>query len=97
MPKFEDLKDYIYQAIEKIDNNPQQTEYPIVAVVNGEHEDPDFNKGEGIWKVVTGGAKLSRGYTIQGLTVSYFTRAPVLLIHFNKWLGGLGLDQTIKI
>lgn len=90
MPKFEDLKDYIYQAIEKIDNNPQQTEYPIVAVVNGEHEDPDFNKGEGIWKVVTGGAKLSRGYTIQGLTVSYFTRAPGAadtLQQMARWFG----------
>ena len=90
MPKFKDLKDYIYEAISKIDNNSQQADYPIVAIVNGEHEDPDFNKGEGIWKVVTGGAKLSRGYTIQGLTVSYFTRAPGAadtLQQMARWFG----------
>jgi hypothetical protein len=62
-----------------------------VVVVNGEpgNDDPDFEK-QPVWKIIVGGAKLSRGYTIEGLTVSYFrrtARAADTLMQMGRWFG----------
>jgi len=62
-----------------------------VRIVNGEpgNEDPDFDQGR-VWKVLVGGAKLSRGYTFEGLTVSYFRRAATAadtLMQMGRWFG----------
>ena len=61
-----------------------------VLVVNGEANDnPDFESDD-IWKIVVGGAKLSRGYTIEGLTVSYYRRrtgAADTLMQMGRWFG----------
>jgi hypothetical protein len=45
---------------------------------------------EPVWKIVVGGAKLSRGFTIEGLTVSYFRRtSPTAdtLMQMGRWCG----------
>src|ERR1019366_6737934 len=51
--------------------------------------DPDFYR-QPIWKILVGGAKLSRGYTIEGLTVSYFRRragTADTLMQMGRWFG----------
>jgi hypothetical protein len=62
-----------------------------VLIVNGtdQADDPDFDK-QPVWKILVGGAKLSRGYTIEGLTVSYFRRragAADTLMQMGRWFG----------
>lgn len=43
-----------------------------------------------VWKIVIGGMKLSRGYTIEGLTVTYFRRKSTneaALMQMGRWFG----------
>ena len=61
-----------------------------VLTINGDSADnPDFESSS-VWKIVVGGAKLSRGYTIEGLTVSYYRRragAADALMQMGRWFG----------
>ena len=64
-----------------------------VPIVNGERrfaeETPRFEE-EPVWKVLVGGTKLSRGYTVEGLTVSYYRRtakAADTLMQMGRWFG----------
>lgn len=64
---------------------------PVIMVNSAEGAQvPDFDAKEGVWKIIVGGAKLSRGYTIEGLTISYFRRAAKLqdtLMQMGRWCG----------
>lgn len=45
---------------------------------------------EPVWKIIVGGAKLSRGFTVEGLTTSYFRRrSPTAdtLMQMGRWCG----------
>lgn len=84
---FNSLTKYIGTTIDNIggDNRP-------VLIVNGERDadTPDFDLQERVWKIIVGGAKLSRGYTIEGLTISYFRRraqATDTLMQMGRWFG----------
>ena len=59
-------------------------------VVNSDTtEAPDFSAAP-VWKIVVGGNKLSRGYTIEGLTVSYYRRVAGTadtLMQMGRWFG----------
>ena len=89
MPEaFEELKSYIGQAVDAItvDNDP-------VVVVNGTKESDysamDFQVRP-YWRIMIGGAKLSRGFTVEGLTVSYYRRrttAADTLMQMGRWFG----------
>jgi hypothetical protein len=62
-----------------------------VIVLNGEDTEaaPDFDS-QSIWKIIVGGAKLSRGYTVEGLTISYYRRtakAADTLLQMGRWFG----------
>ncbi len=66
-----------------------------VIVVNGASEKDyaqdalDF-QGKDVWKILIGGTKLSRGFTIEGLTVSYYTRRTGqadTLMQMGRWFG----------
>lgn len=62
-----------------------------VLIVNGEKDadTPNFDKIP-VWKILVGGAKLSRGYTVEGLTVSYFRRRATYqdtLMQMGRWFG----------
>jgi hypothetical protein len=63
---------------------------PSILVLNQDSEDaPDFTHGR-VWCVVVGGNKLSRGYTIEGLTVSYYRRVANqadTLMQMGRWFG----------
>lgn len=60
-------------------------------ILNGDHKDDEPNfEAQNVWKIVIGGAKLSRGYTIEGLTVSYFRRTSSVadtMMQFGRWFG----------
>lgn len=82
------LAPFLEQAFEKFESSRKR-----VLVVNGrdDHRDdmPDFDK-ENVWNILVGGAKLSRGYTVEGLTISYFLRkaaAADTLMQMGRWFG----------
>lgn len=82
---FEDLKPFVSECITKIcDGKP-------VLIVNGDNKDdtPDFDQNP-VWAILVGGAKLSRGYTVEGLTTSYYRRpagAADTLMQMGRWFG----------
>jgi hypothetical protein len=62
-----------------------------VLIINGNNRDdsPNFEKSR-VWKILVGGTKLSRGYTVEGLTVSYYRRragAADTLMQMGRWFG----------
>jgi len=61
-----------------------------VLVLNNETKEqtPDFDK-QSVWKILVGGTKLSRGYTVEGLTISYYR-----LIDLFAGAGGMTLGFT---
>src|ERR1019366_427956 len=63
---FSALKSHLSEAINRIVGDQH-----FIRVINSDKDEaPDFSAGP-IWKIVIGGNKLSRGYTIEGLTISY--------------------------
>jgi hypothetical protein len=86
---FDDIKKWIGTAAERIAGSAIDP----VWIVNGDKEvaehDIDFD-ARSIWKVFVGGAKLSRGFTIEGLTVSYYVRVTTqadTLMQMGRWFG----------
>jgi hypothetical protein len=64
------------------------------AVINGDPEFveqlPDFDGVDDVWRILVGGTKLSRGYTIEGLTISYYrrrVRTADTLMQMGRWFG----------
>ncbi|WP_336793051.1 Z1 domain-containing protein [Gordonia malaquae] len=85
---FDDIAPFIGPTVHNIGGN----ENPVI-VVNGDRDIEtgvaDFDKRR-IWKILIGGQKLSRGFTVEGLTVSYFRRAPgaaATLMQMGRWFG----------
>lgn len=85
---FDELKPFIGAAVDAItvDSDP-------VVVVNGT-KDSDYNQMDFLsrpyWRIMVGGAKLSRGFTVEGLTVSYYRRratAADTLMQMGRWFG----------
>jgi len=90
IPDFNTLREHIGHAVDKI----QQGVNPVV-IVNGVAEkdylqaDINFQAGD-VWKILVGGAKLSRGFTVEGLTISYYTRRTIAadtLMQMGRWFG----------
>jgi len=83
--QFEELTSHINATMDRIVG----TKVLVVNCKNSE-DTPDFNKPEGVWAILVGGAKLSRGYTIEGLTTTYFCRRPSqldTLVQMARWYG----------
>ena len=85
---YDELARFVGPAAARIGND----ENPVI-VVNGDKDletgVADFDKRQ-IWKILIGGQKLSRGFTVEGLTVSYFRRAPgaaATLMQMGRWFG----------
>lgn len=92
-PSFGELKPYIAKALDKINSNQN----PVLAV-NGDkdlqahQEELSFDKND-VWRILVGGTKLSRGFTVEGLTVSYYRRktlAADTLMQMGRWFGFRG-------
>lgn len=86
---FEDLKKFISEAVQLIDQTDDGKYCVLVVNSDPDAASIDFDVGE-IWKFVVGGFKLSRGYTIEGLTITYFRRKSLneaALMQMGRWFG----------
>ncbi|WP_406299238.1 Z1 domain-containing protein [Embleya sp. NBC_00888] len=86
---YADIAPYIGIAAMRIEDSIGS---PVV-VINGDKEieqrTADFDRQK-VWRILVGGAKLSRGFTIEGLTVSYYRRktlAADTLMQMGRWFG----------
>ncbi|WP_430479735.1 Z1 domain-containing protein [Streptomyces sp. P11-1] len=88
---YEDIRPYISSARQRISagGNP-------VVIVNGDTDryfeqlDLDFDRTPHVWKILIGGTKLSRGFTVEGLTVTYYRRTARqadTLMQMGRWFG----------
>ncbi|GAA4703378.1 Z1 domain-containing protein [Promicromonospora umidemergens] len=88
--EFTALRPFIGEAVGRISRGRS----PVV-VVNG---DKDLAKvqdlldfqADDVWKILVGGAKLSRGFTVEGLTTTYYTRRATsasTLMQMGRWFG----------
>ncbi|MFG3052769.1 Z1 domain-containing protein [Kitasatospora sp. NPDC048239] len=88
---YAELKPYVSAARQLVarGGNP-------VVVVNGDSDryfeqiDLDFEGQPHIWKILVGGTKLSRGFTVEGLTVTYYRRTASqadTLMQMGRWFG----------
>jgi hypothetical protein len=85
---YDNCKPYLEKCIQRLERGPDR-----VLIVNGlkkyEEMSPDFDRDD-VWKILVGGTKLSRGYTVEGLTVSYYRRASTAadtLMQMGRWFG----------
>ena len=87
---FAELEEFIGAAYDKISEGTS----PVI-VVNGAAEKDykqdslDFQE-RGVWKILVGGTKLSRGFTVEGLTITYYTRRTGqadTLMQMGRWFG----------
>lgn len=83
---FEELRPFLSDARNRIESG----EGPVL-IVNGrpESDDPRFDS-RSVWKIIVGGAKLSRGYTVEGLTTTFFSRKSKqqdTLLQMGRWFG----------
>lgn len=97
--EFDTLKPYVAAAIAKITALTD----PVI-VVNGDtemaSEEVDFDKRE-VWRILVGGTKLSRGFTVEGLTVSYYrrkTKQADTLMQMGRWFGfRRGYEDLVRL
>ncbi|MBQ3383526.1 MAG: Z1 domain-containing protein [Bacteroidales bacterium] len=80
---WQEIKSQLFKAVQKI----------TVKAINGSSKDALTyydNKEEGISVIAIGGDKLSRGLTLEGLSISYFLRASKMydtLMQMGRWFG----------
>ena len=84
LPEWEEIRAQIPEVLESI--------LPNIKCINSESlEELDYeNYPDGIRTIVIGGDKLSRGLTLEGLSVSYFMRASHMydtLMQMGRWFG----------
>jgi hypothetical protein len=85
---FDELKSHLGDAVRRIGRGGS----PVI-VVNSDkdlsQESVDFDK-RAVWRILIGGTKLSRGFTVEGLTVSYYrrrTRQAATMMQMGRWFG----------
>ena len=97
---FDALRPYIRRAIEKIESQPLVPKIRVLNSTRNSDQAPDFDSEE-IWEILIGGNKLSRGYTVEGLTVSYYLRvtgASDTLMQMGRWFGFRpGYEDLVRI
>ncbi len=78
-----DVKKHLYEVVSKIE----------VKALNGSSDDSlayDEHEEDGFYVIAIGGDKLSRGLTLEGLSISYFLRASKMydtLMQMGRWFG----------
>lgn len=90
----EELSGYIEECCRRIEEDVDGHRSPknVAVVVNSDQEFSerlDFNR-QSTWKIVVGGNQLSRGFTVEGLTTTWFTRTPRAtdtLTQMARWFG----------
>ncbi|WP_411110223.1 Z1 domain-containing protein [Streptomyces sp. c-19] len=85
------LKPHVSRARQLINSGGN----PVI-IVNGDKERDyeqaalDFDRTRNVWKILVGGTKLSRGFTVEGLTVTYYrrkTQQADTLMQMGRWFG----------
>lgn len=85
---FDDLTPYVGQVVAALGKDP-------VSVMNSDKDviaaqkSVDFESSD-VWRILVGGTQLSRGFTVEGLTVSYFRRRSMqadTLMQAGRWFG----------
>ncbi|MFE9684257.1 Z1 domain-containing protein [Streptomyces sp. NPDC006285] len=88
---YEELRQHVSRARQLIGSGGR----PVI-VVNGDSDryfdqlDLDFDRTPHVWKILVGGTKLSRGFTVEGLTVTYYRRTTQqadTLMQMGRWFG----------
>jgi hypothetical protein len=86
---FADVKSFVGAVVGRIEGSANDP----VLIVNGDRdaarEDVDFER-RALWRILVGGAKLSRGFTVEGLTISYYrreTKQADTLMQMGRWFG----------
>ncbi|MDQ0581253.1 Z1 domain-containing protein [Streptomyces rishiriensis] len=88
---YETLRPYVNAARQRIGSGGQ----PVI-VVNGDSDryfdqlNLDFDRTPHVWKILVGGTKLSRGFTVEGLTITYYRRTTQqadTLMQMGRWFG----------
>lgn len=88
---YDALRHYVSRARQRIGSGGN----PVI-IVNGnsdkyfEQLDLDFDRTPHVWKILVGGTKLSRGFTIEGLTTTYYRRTTQqadTLMQMGRWFG----------
>ncbi|GGL71477.1 hypothetical protein GCM10010129_13900 [Streptomyces fumigatiscleroticus] len=88
---YDELRPYVNRAKQLIGSGGQ----PVI-VVNGDSDryfdslDLDFDRTPHVWKILVGGTKLSRGFTVEGLTITYYRRTTQqadTLMQMGRWFG----------
>lgn len=92
----EQVLDNLEPAVLKIERRPH-----IINGTAGDILDYKNNENTGLSVIAIGGDKLSRGLTLDGLTVSYFTRTSSLydtLMQMGRWFGyRIGFEDLCRI
>jgi len=86
-PEFSELLPYVSGAVERIG----QSGNPVLIVNSDriEGEELDFDRND-VWRILVGGNKFARGFTIEGLTTSYYSRTTKhsdTLMQMGRWFG----------
>ncbi|MFB8115499.1 Z1 domain-containing protein [Streptomyces sp. NPDC055962] len=88
---YDDLKPYVSRSRQLINSGGE----PVI-IVNGaterDYDQPelDFDRTPHVWKILVGGTKLARGFTVEGLTVTYYRRTTQqadTMMQMGRWFG----------
>ncbi len=85
MPQWTDIIPFIKKTVKKLEQKCR-----IINGTVGDILDYKTKARTGLWSIAIGGDKLSRGLTLEGLTISYFTRSTSLydtLMQMGRWFG----------
>jgi hypothetical protein len=96
LPKsFEELLPYISSALDRIEAGGG-----VSKVVNSLENTVSFDT-ESTWKILVGGNMLSRGFTVEGLTVSFYMRTAKTqdtLMQMGRWFGyRIGFEDIVRV
>lgn len=98
LPKsFSALSPFIADALRRISEGKKCA---LMVNSDADAETPEFDE-QSVWKIIVGGSKLSRGYTIEGLTISYYRRSARTadtLMQMGRWFGfRQGYDDLVRL
>lgn len=83
---FDDIRDHLGEGRARLYHGGN----PVLLVNSTQDADQLAFDTEPVWKIIVGGAKLSRGFTIEGLTTTYFRRksqSADTLMQMGRWCG----------
>ena len=86
---FSDVKPFIGEVVTRIEGSSNDPVLIVNSDKDAATEEVDFER-RAEWRILVGGAKLSRGFTIEGLTISYYrrvTKQADTLMQMGRWFG----------